>query len=199
MRTAPIGGNGDFKVVEEGTHFARWTQLIDIGTQQSEFGAKRTVLAGFEILDDEPLKEGERPQMVWQRLNWSMNEKAKLRSYVHAVIGKKLTDDDAASYDVVALVEKAAPCQVQVVHNEKNGKTYANIANITGVPKGMKPGPARGEVVVFDLDSPDDDLFTGFSENLKKQIEASPEWKALGPTKTKATPSKQQEDEELPF
>jgi hypothetical protein len=49
------------------------------------------------------------------------------------------------------------------------------------VPKGQTAPPIRGKTILFDLDAPDDDVFSEFSEKLQRQIETTPEWMGRDP------------------
>ena len=45
-----------------------------------------------------------------------------------------------------------APCQIQIINQTNNGKTYSNIAAIMNLPKGMpRPQPTQG-VVNWDFE-----------------------------------------------
>ena len=66
---AKDSGGGDFERAPEGTHLARCYQIIDLGTQHSEYYGKssRKVLIGWE-LSDEHMTDG-RPFAVSTRWN----------------------------------------------------------------------------------------------------------------------------------
>jgi hypothetical protein len=44
---------------------------------------------------------------------------------------------------------------IGVTHNTTGGKTYANLATIMGLPKGMDKPKAAGELIAYDIDSHD--------------------------------------------
>lgn len=75
-------------------------------------------------------------------------------------------------------------CFVGVVHETKGDKTYANLANVMKLPKGMPAGAGELNPVAFDLASPDWQVFAGLSSRLQGQIADSPEYQAI-PNKPK--------------
>ena len=76
-----------------------------------------------------------------------------------------------------------APCLLNVVHEERAGKTYANIFSITPLPGAMKKTlPATTTpLTVFDLDAFDAGIFDGLSEYVQKIIVESAEFKSRKP------------------
>lgn len=70
---------------------------------------------------------------------------------------------------------------MNVVHTERNGSTYADVASIGGIPKGSQPPKLEGEPVYLSLDPEDfePETFDSLSDKLKEIIIASPEYEAL--------------------
>ena len=56
-------------------------------------------------------------------------------------------------------------CLINVIHKERNGKTYANIASIMALPKGMPKGKIQGDPIIFDLD-----------EATLAEVDSLPDW-----------------------
>lgn len=90
---------------------------------------------------------------------------------------------------------------ISVVHNENNGKTYANISAVMPVPSNIKKAglpEAHNEVRMFSISEPDMELFEELSPFVQEKIQKSPEWKARQP---QAAPSgfEDMKDDEIPF
>jgi len=178
---ATSNGNGeDFATLSTGAHFARLVGVIDLGTQTSapEYGSKQQhkVQLQWEILGDEKRNDG-RPFTISKTYTVSLHEKASLRKDIEAWIGKV----DGDRFEIAGLLGKN--CQLSIVHAESDGKTYANIAAIMAVPKGMPLPTGELPLVIFDLDQRDMAVFDALPERLQEKIKAAPEWTA-GPTAT---------------
>jgi hypothetical protein len=61
-----------------------------------------------------------------------MHTKSKLRPFVEGMLGAPLFDKEADNFDFESLLGQK--CLLNVVHEEKNGNVYANIAGAS--PKG---------------------------------------------------------------
>lgn len=145
---------GGFNPIPEGVHTAVCYGLIDLGMQYSEKFDKKAqkVLIMWELPDETYKAEDgeERPRMLSKEYTMSLHEKSGLRKDLQAWRGRAFTDEELAGFDLINILGKG--CQIQIIHKDNNGKTYANIASIMGLPKGMvikKPE----STLVFDLDS----------------------------------------------
>lgn len=167
----------EFEKVSEGTHGAICCRLIDLGTQENGGGfpgKSRKILVGWEI-PNETDSDGNSLQVA-SRYTLSLGEKANLRKDLESWRAKKFTADELKGFDLRALL--GAPCLLTVVHSD-DGK-YANVQSVTKLPQGMAINPPRNEHEYFSWNSPDWDVFEGFSERLKERLEATPEYAASG-------------------
>ena len=171
-----------------GSYLARCVQLIDLGTQQSTFEGKpksaRKVLISWEILDDDVRRDDGQPYVVSKRFTQSLHEKAALRKTLAAWRGRDFTALELAGFDLAALLGKDA--FLSIIHADKDGKTYANIAGVMRPPKGMvcPAGCGIEPQIHLDLAAPDWTVFAGLSSRLQEQISASPEFQALTPPRS---------------
>lgn len=181
---------GEFTPVPEGTHPATCYRFIDLGTQAGEYmGAPkiaRKVMLSWEITDGELKMDDGKPFTISSRYTWSMHEKATLRKTLESWRGKKFEDGDfgPGGFDIHKLL--GAGCYLSVIHTKKDDKTYSNISSIMKLPKGIAVTPPENPLVYFSLD-PDEfdrEVFNGFSEGLQNIIKASPEYQALGKTRS---------------
>jgi hypothetical protein len=150
MARYSTGGNADFQNPTPGIHPALCYLIADIGYQQTNFGVKPMVVFGFELCD-ENVEGTNKPLIVYERLTASMNEKANLRAMLTGWRGRPFTDEEAAEFDMKNVIGK--PCQVNVVLNEKGGKTFANIQSVVPWPKSMKVPAPSNELLFYDPDN----------------------------------------------
>lgn len=171
-----------------GSYLARCVQLIDLGTQQSTFEGKpksaRKVLISWEILDDDVRRDDGQPYVMSKRFTASVHEKAALRKMAEAWRNRTLTPQELAGFNLAALLGKDA--FLSVIHADKDGKTYANIAAVMKPPKGMvcPVGCGTEPLMHWDMAAPDWSVFAGLSSRLQEQIATSPEFAALTPPRS---------------
>lgn len=194
---AKDSGGGNFRPVPVGVHVARCIALIDLGTQEVNFQGdiklQHKALVKWEVLGvddaDKPLVDDEgRPLTISKRYTMSLSTKARLRADLAAWRGRDFTADELKAFDVSKLL--GAYCMLNVQHKDADGgKTYANVASITPLPRAVPKPTGVHELVRFDLDEPDVAVFESFHEKLREIIAASVEWKAMhapAPSGTKA-------------
>lgn len=183
MPTLPAPDDKNFAPVPEGNHIAVCYRVIDLGTQRGEYQGKenhrRKVLISWEI-PDEKMEDG-RPFTIGQRFTWSMSDKAALRAMLESWRGTAFTDADfgPGGFDIQKVI--GVGCMLNVVHAHKNGKTYANIASVAKLPKGMTaPAPEnRCSFVWLSKEEFMKENFESLSDGLKAIIQGSPEYKSL--------------------
>jgi hypothetical protein len=156
------GNGGDFKPIEAGTHHAICIGVIDMGTHFNEIynNFSHKVLLMWELPEYEDRitieKEGEPtidlPRVVSKQYTLSLHEKANLRKDLEAWRGKSFTSDELQGFNVGKLLE--ANCILNIIHVHKNDKTYANIATIMPLMKGMGKREPERRTVIFEF--PDD-------------------------------------------
>jgi hypothetical protein len=186
MAVIAANNGGDFKPTPQGNHIGRCYRVIDLGTHKREYqgkpkGAARKVMIAWELLGEDeegaPLKmEDGRPLSISKRYTLSLGEKANLRSDLEAWRGRAFTDDELAGFDLKQLLGVYA--MVNVKHEKKDAKTYANVAGLAPLPKAMRetrPAPVNPPQF-FDVTEPDMAMFEKFSDNMKELINSCHEW-----------------------
>jgi len=198
MKAPVSSGGGSRQVAPVGSHIARCYQIIDHGTHFDEKWNKRNrkVQFMFELPTELAVfneDKGEQPFYVKTQFNMFMNEKASLRKFIESWLGKQMNDKQAADFDITKLIGQ--PCMINVVHSTKGENTYANIASIMPLPKGVQCPPAINEQLVFDTGKPDYDVYNKLPEFLQQIIQDSDEFKLMSgqPKAQQPTPSFQQE------
>lgn len=184
----PKSEGGNFEPPPAGTFIARCYRFIDLGSHEQNYlgeskGLKRLVLIGFE-LPTESVTEGDyagRPFTINKRYRWSTHEKANMRKDLESWRGRKFNDSDfgPGGFNVKNLL--GVPATLTIVHSEKEGSTYANIASIGTAMKGVPVPPQVNNSVYLALDpaSFDRNVFEGLSEKLQNTIKDSPEYRAI--------------------
>lgn len=176
MLTLSETKTGSFEMPPSGPIASRCSRLIDLGTQESTYeGERKTqrkILLSWELAE---LRTDGTPFVISRRFGLSLHEKSALRAFLQAWRGRPFTAEELAGFDLRRLL--GAPCMLNVMHTNRNGKDYANIASISPLPKGMSAPELCAPGVVFDIDADDAPaILETLSENLQSTIAASPEW-----------------------
>lgn len=196
--TKPEGGT--FKPVPEGVHQAVCFRIIDLGTQVSEYQGKekiqRKILVSWEfpheLKDGFTTKAGEeippRPYAIHQKYTFSFFERSRLRQDLESWRGRAFTEADfngpPDGFHLAKLL--GVNCQINVIHNESNGNTYANIKALMPLAKGMPKVEATDPPIYFDMTSAEtfeQEVFDGLWDTIKETISISPEFRQLVTTK----------------
>jgi hypothetical protein len=160
--TAKDSGGGDYSPAPQGTHPAVCFAVIDLGTQYSEQYKRHAhkVALGWELDADPPRDDGS-PHMAWKRYTLSLHKKAGLRAMLEAWRGRAFTEQELAGFDLRNILGKG--CLISLIHEEREGNKYANISAVSALPKGMAPPTPSKEPVLFDMDEPNEAVFSSLS------------------------------------
>ena len=127
-------GGKDYELIDAGLHAGICTRVVPLGVHDTDYGKKEKLVIIFELA--EKMSDG-RPFMLSKIYTASTNEKANLRKDLNTWRGVAMTDAEAAAFDTDVIVGK--PAYINVVHSQRDGKTYANIGGILRLPKGIEP------------------------------------------------------------
>ncbi len=185
-------GGAAFTPCPAGSYLARCVQLIDLGTQTATYEGEtkraRKVLVAWEILDDECRRDDGQPFILSKRFTQSLHEKAALRKTLTSWRGRDFTPVELKGFELKAVLGKDA--FISVIHTDKDGKTFANIAAVMKPPKGMTAQVDSVEPLLhWSMAEPDWVVFAQLSSRLADQIGASPEFKLLTPPKSVTLPT----------
>jgi hypothetical protein len=171
---------GDFELTPNGSFIGRCYRMIDIGTQPGftdQDKPQRKVYIYWELLEDEDgepvTMKDNRPFSVNKKYTLSINPKANLRKDLDAWRGIAFKDDEAEAFDITKLL--GTYCRIQVVHEDSNGKTYANVSSIGYTKK--KPEGVN-DTSWWSVEEPDMEVFEKMPDYFKEKIEQSPEFRA---------------------
>ena len=159
-----------------GASTARWTKLIDLGTQTSTFNGKPTTarkhMFSWELLGEQRKSNGS-PFIVSKIYTSSMHERSAQRKDLEAWRGEPF-GKSAPDFDVQSVLGQY--CRVWVQHAMGTNGMRANVANVLPLPNDYaRPEPVN-EVVTFSLQDPDFEVFLSLSQGVRNTIENSPEW-----------------------
>jgi len=205
---------GNFERCPAGLMLGRCYRIVDLGTQKSEYMGQvkylHKIMLGWEIhgSDDagKPIKMKDgRPFAIFKNYTLSWSEKANLRVDLQSWRGKAFTQEEMRKFDLKNVL--GAWCMLNVIERAgQNGKTYANVDNISPVPAMIKQNGLPEAVntnEIFNLQEPDMAIFANFSDHLKAKIQSSPEWerlKDMSPALAQSAKSMaDDQDEDIPF
>ncbi len=169
--------------IPNGTHIARLYQIIHIGIGHYQWqGEEKTsdkIRLTFELCNErKEFKEGEgeKPLSISREFGFSMGKKSHLRPFVEGMLGVALYDEEAKTFDLETLLGRE--CLVSVVHEEKNGNTYANIASASPLAKGMAAPELSNPKSLIDVDSATEEQIDALPGFLRDKIKSSDNFKA---------------------
>lgn len=139
-----------FTPAPAGTHAAICVDVIDHGmvelTWQGKTQSKHKISIAWQIAED---MENGKPFLVRRRYTLSLHEKASLRKDLESWRGRAFTSAELEAFDVENLL--SVGCLLNIIHNEtQSGATYANVAGVMRLPKGMQAPTPRDYVRVCD-------------------------------------------------
>jgi hypothetical protein len=155
-----------------GTWAAVCVDVVDLGTLEVNYGGKskkqhkiRLVWQISELMSDT------KPYIVQKRYTLSLHDKAQLRKDLESWRGKQFTADEEEGFDLEVLI--GIPCLLNVIQVKKESDTFANVAGIMRLPKGMEAPRARDYIRVVDREPEDggggqledDSAFAGITDD----------------------------------
>jgi hypothetical protein len=173
-----------YPLMPTGNHIARCYQIIHIGTipetYKGETKMRNLVRASFETPDEKFIfseEKGEQPFSISKKWTLSMHEKGNLKKDLQAWRGKPFKDDEAKKFNISKLI--GAPCMINVIHEEYEGRKYAKITSITPLVKGMTCPPQINPTLIFGYAPFNQETFDSLGQWLKDEIVKSKEYQAL--------------------
>lgn len=161
----------DYQQIDSGLYPARCVHVIDLGTRDNEYQGvvkkRREVLIVWELNE---LMEDGRPFTVYWRGTMSMFEQGKLYKLLTDWRGKAFTPEELARFEMKNLLDKG--CMVNVIKEEKKGKTFNKVMGAVPMPKGFTLEERQNPLVDFgisDLGTPEFDKLWPWVQKLVKE------------------------------
>lgn len=155
---AKQNGGADFEPLSAGMHRAVCYGIVDLGTQPSNnpnFKPTRKVAFLWEVPEEriEFEKDGKKvnlPRGISGMWTLSIGAKSKLRPMLESWRGRPFTQEELAGFDLKNVL--GANAFLNVVHTAKADKTYANVASVNPLPKGMTKTKPENPMLFFSID-----------------------------------------------
>lgn len=168
----------EFPPVPEGTYTAICYTIADLGMQYNDKFKKleHKILFIWEIVDDEQRIEidGEKKRRaISKQYTASFATKSNMYKDIRPWLGREFTQEEQdGSFYVGELIGK--PCLLNVIHDTSGeGKTYAKVAGIMQLPKGLKVGEPENPTVLYDMDESTDEELAKLPEWVQDRISKS--------------------------
>ena len=170
---------GNFEPVPAGTHIARCIACIALGTQpqnNSQYAPSFKIMVTWELPNEAIEIEGvSKPMVVSKEYTNSLSEKANLYADLTSWRGREFTAKELEGFEVSNVVGVA--CMITVVHKTTAKKTvYANVASVSGLPKGSQCAPAVHSLVKYEITQGKDAVYAALPEWIQKKIAQCFEW-----------------------
>ncbi len=167
---APVGGGGDYPVLEDDVYVGRIYSVVDIGMQEGTYGTKNQIIITWELPTEcvEDL-----PQAISKFYTLSLNAKANLRKDIESMTSKipddKITDTAFQESLFPRLLGKTSQLSISKYKNAE-GYERNKITAVTKIMKGTDVPRAVNAPVFFDLDNYDQGTFDALPEWQQKMI-----------------------------
>jgi hypothetical protein len=142
-------GSADFEPAPAGAHQAVCVDVVDKGIVKTEWQGhareRHVVQIRWQLAERNA--DGQR-YLVVQSFTCTLHEKGKLRPFLESWRGRAFTEEELEGFDLEKLI--GANCQLSIVHVRRDGRTYANIASIMPLAKGMEKLEPENYVRVVD-------------------------------------------------
>ena len=144
-----VKAKANYTPAPAGTPAAVCIDVVDLGELKVEFGGEAKMRHKVRIVwQIDAYREDGKPFYVSKRYTHSLHEKASLRKDLESWLGRALTAQELEGFDLESLLSSA--CLLNIIHENKNGQTYANVASIMPLPKSMAAPSPRDYVRVCD-------------------------------------------------
>ncbi len=147
-----------FEPIPSGMNHAVCYGVVDLGTQPGnealKFAPAHKIVVLYEVPDEriELERDGRKvnlPRTISSMFTLSLSKKSKLRPALESWRGRPFTETELEGFDLKNLVGVNA--LLNIIHERKNDKTYANISTISPLMKGHPKKTPELPVVFFSL------------------------------------------------
>lgn len=143
-----------FKPAPVGAHSAVCCDVVDLGELKVSYAGKDKVQHKIRIVwQIDELRDDGQPFTVSKRYTLSLHEKSSLRKDLESWRGKPFSEEELRGFDIEVLL--SVPALVNVIHQPRDGTTYANVTGIMRLPKTMQILKVENYIRVIDRKSDD--------------------------------------------
>lgn len=153
-------GGTDIAPCPSGMHHSICYGVVDIGTQPAfgKFPSRRKVVILFEFPDlrielpdkKDASRKLDLPRALSIKETLTLASKGNLRPILEGWRGRVFTEKELAGFDLKNVI--GANALVNVVHEQKTDKTYANISTVNPLAAGMKKRTQETPPLYFSFD-----------------------------------------------
>jgi hypothetical protein len=168
----------------EGTFQAELIRVYYCGVQENKFNPDQPqpkIIFVFEL--DEPMLESDGNHILSTTVTYSLNEKSGLTKLFKPVLGSSYPDKPGQTLDVDAMI--GMNVMVTVSHTRKEDRTYANIASLARIPRGLQQFNATQDAFSWSCDDLNDPNYTKVPQWVRdlaaKRVDAQDEEPAPAP------------------
>ena len=126
-----VKGTNDYPVAPEGQHLAVCCDVLELHDVPTQYGPKTKVRIYFQL---EAVQEDGRPFVAARTFGATLSELGALRPFLESWRGSRFTSEELERFDLEVLIGVNAV--IQLIHVERDGKTYANVNSIMRPAKG---------------------------------------------------------------
>ena len=181
----PRKTKADIPPLDGGTYPAVCIGVIDLGTQYVQFGKEKNghyepqSILIFEIPSERVEIDGEsKPRWISsRRYRNSLYATSALSKLLTSWRGRELTDDDfdpqkGDTFGLWQMAGQGAMLSLSV-YKKDDGSTRNKIEAVTGFPKGIPVPEPESDILIFDADDPDMEVFGKLPEWIQNIIRKS--------------------------
>ena len=177
---AKAKGSISVEPVPAGMHHGICYSVVDIGTQpaRGQYPSRPKVLITWELPEERgdfdrviggKTEKVSLPRAISSRYTLSLSEKSNLRPMLQGWRGRPFTEEELDGFDIRNVI--GANCLLNVIHNTNDGKTYANVASVTPLAKGMVKKLPENPPLQFTLEDFPVGVEVTFPENMPEWME----------------------------
>jgi hypothetical protein len=115
-------------------------------------------------------EDKELPRVLSKEYTMTLSDRGNLIKDLEAWRGRKFTEEELKGFDLNNVLN--AGCQVQIINEEKNGRTYSEIKTIMALTKGVTANKLL-DAFIFNMDDEEsykywDNIPTWIQDKIKK-------------------------------
>jgi len=175
--TARKPDSEDIEPIEAGVHQAICIRYYDLGTCYMEMFDKsaRKVMIMWEIPDCRiTIDNKDLPRALSKEYTLSLHKKANLRIDLESWMGRIFTEKELEGFNLDNVL--GINCMLNLIHKTNDRGTFANVASVMPLMKGMEKRKPENPLISFSFDDPEIEIPKGTPQWIEDKIKSSEEW-----------------------